>query len=574
MRITRQLVLGLLPTALLAVGCDDSNKDDPPDLYVVSIVPGDLATNVNVNASVVVRFSRAVDPASYTANSQIIMVDQSNSMIPITITPTVAQGAAEFLTLTPATPLSGNVTYGVAIREFVRASDGEEIQAPFASRFSTGAGISVIPGFPPFKAPPGPVAPPGAPGTFTATGQLVTAVDTQESCRLQSGDVLITGGLLNAGAVVRQAQVYSPATGTWRAVVYGPQGAQKNGLNFRRFFHTQTLLNNGTVLIAGGSDGTVTHDTAEIYDPVNDSFTVIPNRMTHGRTRHGAVKLDNGNVLLIGGVDNAGTIRNSMEVYDVSSGTFTATQVQLTIVRDRPTCMRQADGRVLITGGETYAFFLIPVLNVISVNSGETYSTQPGTSGSQGVIQPCGNRMSTTRWWHSMSEIVAGGASGISIIIGGASDNPFNISLQSGEVYDYLAYNGTGGFRPIAQSMARARWDHEQAVLASQQVLVTGGFTAAFPNVCPVTPVTELFDPFGNGAFLSAPYRGIDQSGTFTRTKTQSGMTTQLPIPPLVQGLGAQSADLLLNGTVLLAGGQDCIGPVPVSVRNCFIYSP
>jgi len=135
MRTTRQLVLGLLPTALLAIGCDDSNKDDPPDLYVVSIVPGDLATNVNVNASVVVRFSRAVAPASYTANSQIIMVDQSNAMIPITITPTVAQGAAEFLTLTPATPLSANVTYGVAVREFVTATDGEEIMAPFASRF-------------------------------------------------------------------------------------------------------------------------------------------------------------------------------------------------------------------------------------------------------------------------------------------------------------------------------------------------------------------------------------------------------------------------------------------------------
>lgn len=572
MRMMRRLALGLVPIGCLAVGCDD-NKDDPADLYVVSIVPGDLATNVNVNASIVVRFSRAVDPASYTANNQIIVVDQSNSQIPISITPTTAQGGAEFITITPATPLSGNVTYGVAIREFVTATDGEEIQAPFASRFSTGATLSVIPGFPPFKAPPGPVAPPGAPGTFTATGQLVTAVDTQESCRLQSGDVLITGGLLNGATVLRQAQIYNPTTGTWRNVVYGPQGAQKTGLNFRRVFHTQTLLDNGTVLIAGGTDGTVTHDTAEIYDPINDSFVVIPARMTHGRQRHGAVKLDNGNVLLIGGVDNGGAIRNTMEVYDVTAGTFTATQVQLTIVRDRPTCLRQADGRILINGGSTYAFFLIPVLNIIAVNSGETYSTQAGTNGSQGIIQPCGNRMSTTRWWHSMTEIVAGGASGIIIALGGASDNPFNISLQNGDVYDYLAYNGTGGYRPIAQSMARARWDHEEALLASQHILLTGGYTAAFPNICPVTPVTELFDPFGNGSNLSAPYRGIDQSGTFTRTKTQSGQITQLPVPPLFQGLGAQSADLLLNGTVLLAGGQDC-RPVAVSVRNCFIYSP
>jgi hypothetical protein len=565
---TKSLALFGLATAVLfgGAGCDDDD-DDEPELFVVNVTPADQLTNVSTNTAVILRFSIAVDPNSYTGTNQIIMVDQSNSQIPVSITPTPSQGASEFVTITPATPLATNLTYGVAVREFTTDLNGHGIRPPFSMTFSTGPVISAIPGFPPFNAPPGPVAPPGAPGTFTPTGQLVTPVDTHLATRLLNGNVLITGGRLNGGAPVRQAQMYDPVTGQWRAISNGGKG----GLNFRRLDHTQTLLDNGTVLVTGGTDGTVVHDTAEIYDPSTDSFTVVSSRMTVDRQRHAAVKIDNGNVLIIGGVSSTQGNLNSMEIYDTTTGQFTNVQSTMTISRDRPSAQRQPDGRVFINGGRTPAFLFGFV--IITVNSGETYSPAAGTPGTSGSIQPNGNRMATTRWFHSVTNFGSGPASGIMLIAGGATNNPWSQSLQNADLYDYLDYNGAGGYRPVAQSMATSRWDHEATFLNNGTILITGGFNGT--GLAPVTPICEVFMPFANGSNTGAPFRGIDLSGAFIPTQTQLGVTTRLPLPPLSCGLSAHTATLLLNGTVLIAGGQDAIFCVaPVSVSLAWIYSP
>ncbi|MCI0342167.1 MAG: Ig-like domain-containing protein [Planctomycetales bacterium] len=553
--------------ALLAAGCTN-DEEKSPDLYVVSVNPGDGLTNVPVGTQIVLRFSEAVDPTSYSGTSnQIILVDQTNAQVPITIRPTPAETPSEFVILTPATPLAQNVTYGVAVREFVRSTIGENITAPFASRFATGPILSTIPNWPPFLPPPGPPPPPGAPGTFVQTGSLVNARDTHEAGRLQNGNVLVTGGFLNAATPLRSAEVYNPTTGTWRLV----SGRNNSGMNYRRVYHTQTNLDNGTVLIAGGTDLSVTHDTAEIYDPYNDSFVVVTGRMTHGRQRHQAVKIDSGNVLLIGGVDNSGIIRRTMEVYDVKAGTFTATANGMTYPCDRPSAIRQPDGRILISGGETYV--AITAFGVDTVNAAAVYSPQVGGTGVSGSILPTGNRMSSTRAWHSSTLITSGPAAGLIIIIGGYSTNPYLASLRSAEVYDYQAYNNLGGFAPIAQAMFTARWDHEETLLGNQLILITGGFPTT--NICPVSPISEIFDPFGNGNNVTAPYRGVDLSGRFTRTQTGTPPTiTQLPVPPLFQGLAAQGSTLLLNGTVLISAGQDCFGPNPISVPFAFVYTP
>jgi len=59
------------------------------------------------------------------------------------------------------------------------------------------------------------------------------------------------------------ADLYSFATNTWSLT---------GSMNFPRFYHTMTLLNNGQVLVAGGyyrnaagTSGVV--DTAELYTP-------------------------------------------------------------------------------------------------------------------------------------------------------------------------------------------------------------------------------------------------------------------------------------------------------------------
>src|SRR3989442_14780873 len=70
--------------------------------------------------------------------------------------------------------------------------------------------------------------------------------------------------------------------------------------------HTATLLKDGRVLIAGGTD---VHGVAtagcELFDPKANRWIRASN-MIHARTAHAATLLADGNVLVIGGQNGAG----------------------------------------------------------------------------------------------------------------------------------------------------------------------------------------------------------------------------------------------------------------------------
>ncbi len=77
-----------------------------------------------------------------------------------------------------------------------------------------------------------------------------------------------------------------------------------------RLAHTATLLPNGSVLIAGGYVGYVNSPTylgyeslnsAEIYDPVSGSFSTT-DPMLATRFWHSATLLQDGSVLIAGGI--------------------------------------------------------------------------------------------------------------------------------------------------------------------------------------------------------------------------------------------------------------------------------
>jgi hypothetical protein len=185
-------------------------------------------------------------------------------------------------------------------------------------------------------------------GTFTPTGSLQNDRYSHTATLLQDGTVLIAGGYSPGSGDVAVAELFDPAKG-----VFTPVGS----LSVPRNTHTATLLNDGTVLIAGGYPHALA--SAELYDPSQQTFTTpaiywgCPNNcvLNTGRANHTATLLDDGTVVFAGGQDNLGKAIASIEVYDPQHGTFTAATTDLQPALYSHTATLLTNGTVFLAGG-------------------------------------------------------------------------------------------------------------------------------------------------------------------------------------------------------------------------------
>jgi Galactose oxidase, central domain/Kelch motif len=260
-------------------------------------------------------------------------------------------------------------------------------------------------------------------GKFTATGSMTDAhCFAHTTTVLQNGYVLITGGEDQTGNIVNTADMYNPATGKFDCSGLGgvdpTTGYCLSTLTDGRFHDTATLLQNGSVLIAGGYDGSIVN-TAEIYVwPTGFSAT---GNMTDSRENHTATLITTGanagDVLIAGGLDAAGVVQQSAELFNPATGSF-ATTGSMTHARYLHTATQLSSGKILIAGGEDGTGVLA---------TAEVYDPVAATFTAVGS-------MTTARALHTAVLITSGPKKGRVLIAGGV-DNGGN-TLSTGELFN------------------------------------------------------------------------------------------------------------------------------------------
>jgi len=294
-----------------------------------------------------------------------------------------------------------------------------------------------------------------------------------------------------------------------------PAWSKTTNLSSPRSFHTATLLQDGKVLVVGGTSnavqsfftGRVFLKTAEIYDPATRTWRRTGD-LSAARGHHTATLLPNGKVLVVGGVGQNGVLLKTAEVFNPATGTWTLTQGNLNVARAGhtatlvPVSINSPTGKVLVVGG---------VSNGLSVlDSAELYDQATG-------LWTRTSNLTTRRWAHTATYLPNG-----KVLVAGGYGVSGSLVLNTAELYD----PATNTWTRTSGNLSAARGHHTATLLQdSSKVLFAGGLGAKG-----VLNTTELYDLL---------------TGTFTPTSGR-----------LNTGRWLHSATLLRSGKVLVAGGN------------------
>jgi hypothetical protein len=181
---------------------------------------------------------------------------------------------------------------------------------------------------------------------------------------LADGRILVVGGCADplCNTVLSDATVYDPVANAWTAA--GTMSSPRAG-------HSATLLNDGTVLVAGGcmdsacmnvlpsvdiwsasnaeADAGAEGDSSDDTSGPGGGFTPAP-PMVAGRHHHTANLLSNGEVLMAGGANASGASIPTSEVYLPLAHQWIGTGAML-MARAFHIGVHLSDGKVLVSGG-------------------------------------------------------------------------------------------------------------------------------------------------------------------------------------------------------------------------------
>lgn len=324
-------------------------------------------------------------------------------------------------------------------------------------------------------------------------GSLQVGRSFHAASALGNGDVLVVGGIGEAGEGLASAERYDPARGS-----FSPVGAMSTS----RVAHTVTLLEDERLLVVGGTKqpgGGSPLASAEAYDPASEAFSDV-GLLSSSRSSHTATLLISGEVLIVGGQSGgAGSQLATAERFDSETGQFTPTVGSLAAARIGHTATRLSDGRVLIVGGlgESGQLASVEIYNPAT----DSFSTAGG--------------LNIARVGHTATLLDDGRV----VVIGGSNDDGAGRSVAEIELY-----NPDPDFFVVTDRLSVPRSGHTATRLDDGAVVVTGGFDAGGATLGSI----ELFDPQASI---------VDLAGALSQVRA------------------GHTATLIPDGSVLLVGG-------------------
>jgi len=191
-----------------------------------------------------------------------------------------------------------------------------------------------------------------ATGSWAAAGNMIAPRYGNTATVLDAGTVLVAGGIGERGSPLATAELYEPANRTWTSA---------GTMTTPRFRATAVLLPDGRVLVAGGANEDGELASAETYDPDTGEWTEVQPMHT-GRASASGALLTNGQFLAVGGVTRGAFMiaTSTAERFDPDTGTWTP-EGSMEYARIGHTTTALADGSLLVVGGSEGGTFAEPI---------------------------------------------------------------------------------------------------------------------------------------------------------------------------------------------------------------------
>jgi hypothetical protein len=307
---------------------------------------------------------------------------------------------------------------------------------------------------------------------WTETGSLHSARASHTATLLPNGYVLAAGGT-NNNVALASSELYSPGSGTWSFT---------GSLNVARVTARAVLLANGTVLTMGGCINDCLSSTtasAELYNPASGIWTSTGS-MARGRAEFVASLLPSGKVLVAGGctgynANGCTAVTTAAELYNPATGKWSSTGA-MRAARMSMTATLLPNGKVLVAGGQTAAND--------ALGSSELYNPATGSFSLTG-------KLITPRSGHTATLLT----NGLVLMAGGENVN--GVSILKAE-----RYNPATGIFTATGNMPSTRQEHTAALLPNGSVLVSGGNRVTLSGTT-VLASCAIYNP-GSGAWTTA----------------------------------------------------------------------